>query len=214
MGTRVGASQGLRRDLEALTFSQSHRSANTAAPNLPPRSIRLRDHGKSRAVWGHYQAHHKLRVDHTGDVQPGGQADELLGTHWSISPASQCTTLPMDTASACRLVLLAEKLPAWLVLQKLSLKAGGQQTSQNARWKSQSKMQDMHEKDLMNSETRMARGELCEAIHSLFLLSKYFLSIYYVLGTVLGSKDPTSLNKMDKVPASLELTILRAGDNT
>ena len=41
-----------------------------------------------------------------------------------------------------------------------------------------------------------------EAIHSLFLLSKYFLSIYYVLGTVLGSKDPTSLNKMGKVPGT------------
>lgn len=67
-------------------------------------------------------------------------------------------------------------------------------------------MQDMHKKDLMNSEIRMARGEFCEAICSLFLLSKYFLSIYSVLGTVLGSKDPTSLNEMDKVPNPPELT--------
>lgn len=57
----------------------------------------------------------------------------------------------------------------------------------------------------MNSEIRMAHGELCEAIHSPFLLSKYFLSTYYVLGTILGSKDPTSLNKIDKVPAPWNL---------
>lgn len=97
---------------------------------------------------------------HIGDMQPGGRTDDLLGTQWHISPASQYAALPMDTASTCRLALLAEKLPAWSVPQKLSLKAGGQQTSQNAKWKFQPKTQDTHEKDLMNLEIRMAHGEL------------------------------------------------------
>lgn len=67
------------------------------------------DHRKSNTVYGHYQTHHKLSVGHIGNAQPRGRTDELLGTHWNISPASQSTALPMDTTSACRLALLAKK---------------------------------------------------------------------------------------------------------
>lgn len=49
---------------------------------------------------------------HIGDMQPGRWTDDLLGTHWHISPASQYAALPTDTAATCRLALLAKKLPA------------------------------------------------------------------------------------------------------
>lgn len=60
----------------------------------------------------------------------------------------------------------------------------------------------------LRSRIGTAHWELCEAIHLLFPLSKYFLSTYYVLETVLGPEDPTYQNKMDKVLTPLELTIL------
>ena len=62
--------------------------------------------------------------------------------------------------------------------------------------------------DELRNQIGTAHRELCEAIHLLLPLSKYFLSTYYVLETVLGPEDPTYQNKMDKVLTPLELTIL------
>ena len=61
----------------------------------------------------------------------------------------------MQVSTACKKSFLL-----WLVLQKLSLKAGGQQRSQTANWKSQPQKQDIRKKALMNSEIRMAHSEL------------------------------------------------------